>query len=194
MADAPANRRASAKIARALTALPLPVARLEEFDNCRDAWRKCQARLNDIEKSRLAHNQGLRRCLRNMPIFQYGGIIAPQSCPARAVVNGEQSLLVLAGAGSGKTSVLVARAGWLLTTGEAVADQILLLAFGRKAAQEMDERIQARLHTQISRRARSTPSLYTSFNRAAKVPVVSKLENDAQARRAVYQGMASAVQ
>ena len=37
---------------------------------------------------------------------------------ARAVVNGEQSLLVLAGAGSGKTSVLVARAGWLLTTGK----------------------------------------------------------------------------
>ncbi|MBT1569797.1 DNA helicase IV, partial [Klebsiella pneumoniae] len=29
------------KIAQALTALPLPVARLEEFDNCRDAWRKC---------------------------------------------------------------------------------------------------------------------------------------------------------
>ena len=61
---------------------------------------------------------------------------------ARAVVNGEHSLLVLAGAGSGKTSVLVARAGWLMTTGEAAADQILLLAFGRKAAQEMDERIQ----------------------------------------------------
>lgn len=89
------------------------------------------------------------------------------------MVNGEQSLLVLAGAGSGKTSVLVARAGWLLTTGEAVADQILLLAFGRKAAQEMDERIQARLHTQISRRARSTPSLYTSFNRAAKKSLLS---------------------
>ena len=72
---------------------------------------------------------------------------SPLNPAARAVVNGEQSLLVLAGAGSGKTSVLVARAGWLLTTGEAVADQILLLAFGRKAAQEMDERIQERLHT-----------------------------------------------
>ncbi|HCB26630.1 MAG TPA: DNA helicase IV, partial [Citrobacter freundii] len=48
---------------------------------------------------------------------------------ARAVVNGEQSLLVLAGAGSGKTSVLVARAGWLLARGEAAAEQILLLAF-----------------------------------------------------------------
>ena len=36
-------------------------------------------------------------------------------------MNGERSLLVLAGAGSGKTSVLVARAGWLLARGEAAA-------------------------------------------------------------------------
>ncbi|UMG84969.1 UvrD-helicase domain-containing protein [Klebsiella pneumoniae] len=43
---------------------------------------------------------------------------------ARAVVNGEHSLLVLAGAGSGKTSVLVARAGWLLARGEASPEQI----------------------------------------------------------------------
>lgn len=61
------------------------------------------------------------------------------------MVNGERSLLVLAGAGSGKTSVLVARAGWLLARGEAAAEQILLLAFGRRAAQEMDERIRERL-------------------------------------------------
>lgn len=67
---------------------------------------------------------------------------------ARAVVNGEHSLLVLAGAGSGKTSVLVARAGWLLARGEASPEQILLLAFGRKAAEEMDERIRERLHTE----------------------------------------------
>ncbi len=32
----------------------------------------------------------------------------------KAVINGEDNILVLAGAGSGKTSVLVARAGWLL--------------------------------------------------------------------------------
>jgi DNA helicase-4 len=33
------------------------VTRLDEFDNCRDAWRQCQAWLNDKDKSRLAHNQ-----------------------------------------------------------------------------------------------------------------------------------------
>lgn len=45
------------QIRRALSALPLPVNRLEEFDNCREAWRKCQAWLKDIESARLQHNQ-----------------------------------------------------------------------------------------------------------------------------------------
>ena len=177
------------KIAQALTALPLPVARLEEFDNCRDAWRKCQAWLSDIEKSRLAHNQAWTEAM----LTQYADFFSTvESSPlnpaqARAVVNGEQSLLVLAGAGSGKTSVLVARAGWLLATGEAVADQILLLAFGRKAAQEMDERIQARLHTQdISARTFHSLALHIIQQGSKKVPVVSKLENDAQARQTLF--------
>ncbi len=48
--------------------------------------------------------------------FFYVQIESSPLNPSRAVavVNGESSLLVLAGAGSGKTSVLVARAGWLL--------------------------------------------------------------------------------
>ena len=106
---------------------------------------------------------------------------------ARAVVNGEHSLLVLAGAGSGKTSVLVARAGWLLTTGEAVADQILLLAFGRKAAEEMDERIQERLHTRdITARTFHALALHIIQQGSKKVPAISKLENDTQARQALF--------
>lgn len=46
---------------------------------------------------------------------------SPLNPSGGAVVNGESSLLVLAGAGSGKTSVLVARAGWLLARGQADA-------------------------------------------------------------------------
>ncbi|QXA50295.1 DNA helicase IV [Enterobacter cancerogenus] len=177
------------KIKHALTALPLPASRLDEFENCREAWRTCQAWLNDIDKRRLAHNQAWTDAM----LTQYADFFSTvESSPlnpaqARAVVNGESSLLVLAGAGSGKTSVLVARAGWLLTTGEAVADQILLLAFGRKAAQEMDERIQSRLHTQdIAARTFHSLALHIIQQGSKKVPVVSKLENDAQARQALF--------
>src|SRR5690606_5627091 len=137
------------RIHQALTALPLPVSRLDEFENCRDAWRQCQAWLTDIDQSRLAHNQAWTDEMLSQHAEFFSQIESSPLNPAqaRAVVNGEQSLLVLAGAGSGKTSVLVARAGWLLARGEATAEQILLLAFGRKAAQEMDERIHDRLHT-----------------------------------------------
>lgn len=177
------------KIRQALSALPLSVTRLDEFDNCRDAWRQCQAWLSDKDKSRLAHNQAWTDAM----LTQYADFFSTvESSPlnpaqARAVVNGEQSLLVLAGAGSGKTSVLVARAGWLLTTGEAVADQILLLAFGRKAAQEMDERIQERLHTRdITARTFHALALHIIQQGSKKVPSITKLENDAQARQALF--------
>ena len=53
--------------------------------------------------------------------------------------------LVLAGAGSGKTSVVVARAGLIERAGWANADEILILAFGKKAARETHDRIQLRL-------------------------------------------------
>ena len=177
------------KIRQALTALPLPVTRLNEFDNCRDAWRQCQAWLSDADKSRLAHNQAWtdEMLTRYADFFSTVESSPLNPAQARAVVNGEQSLLVLAGAGSGKTSVLVARAGWLLTTGEAVADQILLLAFGRKAAQEMDERIQERLHTRdITARTFHALALHIIQQGSKKVPSISKLENDTQARQALF--------
>ncbi len=102
------------------------------------------------------------------------------------MVNGESSLLVLAGAGSGKTSVLVARAGWLLARGQADAGQILLLAFGRKAAEEMDERIRERLHTEeITARTFHSLALYI-IQQGSKAPVISKLESDATARHQLF--------
>ena len=174
------------KISHALQALPVPVSRLETFDNCRDLWRACQAWLEDAESSRLAHNQAFTRAM----LAQYGAFFdSVESSPlndaqARAVVNGERSLLVLAGAGSGKTSVLVARAGWLLARGEAAADQILLLAFGRKAAQEMDERIRERLNTDaISAKTFHALALHIIQQGSKKVPAISRLENDAAARQ-----------
>ena len=177
------------KIKVALSALPLPVSRLDEFENCREAWRQCQAWLTDIDKSRLAHNQAWTDAMLTQYADFFSNIESSPLNPAqaRAVVNGEHSLLVLAGAGSGKTSVLVARAGWLLTTGEAVADQILLLAFGRKAAQEMDERIQERLHTQdITARTFHALALHIIQQGSKKVPSISKLENDTQARQSLF--------
>nr|WP_153880183.1 DNA helicase IV [Citrobacter freundii] len=177
------------QIRRAFAALPLPVERLEEFDNCRESIRQCQAWLQDIEACRLQHNQAYTDAMltEHAEFFQQIESSPLNPAQARAVVNGEQSLLVLAGAGSGKTSVLVARAGWLLAKGDAVAEQILLLAFGRKAAEEMDERIRERLHTEdITARTFHSLALHIIQQGSKKVPTVSKLENDTPARHKLF--------
>ncbi|WP_093359601.1 UvrD-helicase domain-containing protein [Tropicimonas isoalkanivorans] len=61
-----------------------------------------------------------------------------------SVVVDEDATLVLAGAGSGKTSVITAKAAYLVTAGIRQPEEILLLAFAKNAAEEMSERVEAR--------------------------------------------------
>ena len=63
----------------------------------------------------------------------------------KAVVVDERSNLVVAAAGSGKTSVIVAKAGWLVRRGYRKPSDLLLLAFARDARNEMEERVRSRL-------------------------------------------------
>jgi DNA helicase-4 len=63
---------------------------------------------------------------------------------ARAVVCFDNRVQVLAAAGSGKTSVMVARAAYAVSRGFVAPDRILLLAFNKAAAAELQERVAAR--------------------------------------------------
>lgn len=169
----------------ALSSIPLPIMRLEEFVNCREAYQFLRHRLENIDRYRRQCNEQWSQ--RMMEVYSdFFNTVEPSPLnpsQAKAVVNGEDAVLVLAGAGSGKTSVLVARAGWLLLRKEATAEQILLLAYGRNAAEEMNDRIIGRLGTD-SIEARTFHSLALSIIKEGnkKSPVISELEFDRERR------------
>ncbi|WP_418162303.1 DNA helicase IV [Pantoea vagans] len=174
------------KILKQFDALPMPFTRLNDFPDCRDNLAFCQHWLDQGESALRQRNRDWTAAM----LTRYQSFFASvESTPlnqsqCEAVVNGEDSLLVLAGAGSGKTSVLVARAGWLMERRLASADQILLLAFGRQAAEEMNARIQSRLSTgDIQARTFHSLALHIIREGSNKQPVISKLESDADARR-----------
>lgn len=67
----------------------------------------------------------------------------PEQCAA--VAHNYGPLLILAGAGSGKTTVLVSRTGRLIAENVAPAAQICVLTFTNKAARELKHRVQLKI-------------------------------------------------
>jgi DNA helicase IV len=64
---------------------------------------------------------------------------------ARAVLTFDNRVLLVASAGSGKTSTMVAKAGYALKKQYVAPERMLLLAFNNDAAAELRERLKARL-------------------------------------------------
>lgn len=115
-----------------------------------DAWSLASGRapgLSELTAEFRTHNQNYlrREALRLKPFFD-----AVEKSPLTdeqiaACVCMDDNLLVVAAAGSGKTSTMVAKTGYVLKQGLARPDQVLLLAFNRDAADEMGRRIRDRL-------------------------------------------------
>lgn len=77
--------------------------------------------------------------LQNLNEAQYQAVTAPL-----------QHLLILAGAGSGKTRVLVSRIAHLVHTEQIALEEVLAVTFTNKAAGEMKSRLQAILHRPLT--------------------------------------------
>ena len=87
----------------------------------------------------------------------------------RATTYGDGPLLILAGAGSGKTRALTYRAAYLILEKHIPAENILLLTFTNKAAGEMKERIQRLIASHLSPFTFHLPYAGTFHSFCAKV-------------------------
>ena len=98
-----------------------------------------------------------------------------------ACVVNEGNNLVLAGAGSGKTSVIIAKTGYLIKSGLAKPHEILILAYGRKASRETNERIKEKLPQIEGVKTSTFHKLGLDIIGAVtqKKPRVSRLQEDA---------------
>ncbi|HEP0306931.1 TPA: DNA helicase IV [Providencia rettgeri] len=172
------------KISQKFSSLPMPLARISLFENCAAQYQECQNWLRNSQECRKQINDHWCESVlvRYHDFFQQVETSPLNYSQSLSVINGEDNVLVLAGAGSGKTSVLVARAGWLILRGLAKTKQILLLAFGRKAADEMNERIHSRLQQDIEAKTFHALALHIIREGSKKSPVISELETDTQKR------------
>ncbi|HGY1115500.1 TPA: DNA helicase IV [Providencia rettgeri] len=172
------------KISQKFSSLPMPLARISLFENCASQYQECLNWLNNSQECRKQINDHWCESVlvRYHDFFQQVETSPLNYSQSLSVINGEDNVLVLAGAGSGKTSVLVARAGWLILRGLAKPEQILLLAFGRKAADEMNERIHSRLQQDIEAKTFHALALHIIREGSKKSPVISELETDTQKR------------
>jgi DNA helicase IV len=96
-----------------------------------------------------------------------------------AIVTHEHNTRVIAGAGSGKTSVIVAKAGYLLKKEFYTPEQILLLAFNRAAADEMQERIEKTLDVDIAANTFHAVGLRIVAEVEGQKPALAKIAEDA---------------
>src|ERR1700674_2126821 len=80
-----------------------------------------------------------------------------------AVLHIDGPLLILAGAGSGKTRVIAQRIAYLIAEGFAQPDEILAVTFTNKAAEELRTRVQTLLGVSASGMAGSWMSPFHSF-------------------------------
>ena len=110
--------------------------------------------------------------------------ITPTDEQAAAIATDEDATLVLAGAGTGKTSVIIGKIAHLVHNQGALPEEILVLAFNRKAAEEIRERLSHDLRGVVVR-------TFHAFGRdiisdVSGAPNISRLAEDRLARSKAF--------
>ena len=111
----------------------------------------------------------------------------------KAVVIDDDCNLVVAAAGSGKTSVIVAKAGWLIRQEYCLPKELLLLTYARGTREDLEKRIRDRLGDKALRglTVRTFHSLGMAIigETEGKRPAVAKVAEDDKALLAQLKGL-----
>ncbi|MCW4048824.1 MAG: UvrD-helicase domain-containing protein [Candidatus Bathyarchaeota archaeon] len=95
-----------------------------------------------------------------------------------AIIINEYRNLVVAGAGTGKTSTIIGKTGYLLRKGKVASDEILLLSFGRDPKKEMTKRIQDRFRLSLDVNTFHGQGMKIIAEAHEKKPNISELSTD----------------
>lgn len=108
---------------------------------------------------------------------------------AIAIITHEDANLLIAAAGSGKTSTLVAKAGYAVAKGYVEPNEILALAFNEKAAAEIKARIKERLNIRVEAR-----TFHSHGNQVVEQATGARLKPNLTMRFDLTNAMAEVVQ
>jgi len=105
-----------------------------------------------------------------------------------AIITDEMRNLVVAGAGTGKTSTIVGKAGYLIKSGLAQPEKLLLISFARSAKDEMSERVQSRLGFPLRVETFHSLGLSIIAEVEGRKPSLSELSSDSLKLRNAIEG------
>jgi DNA helicase-4 len=96
----------------------------------------------------------------------------------RAAIVDEANNLIIAGAGTGKTSTLLAKAAYIVKKGLATPEEVLILSFNRDVRLEIEERLKDKTGLKFPVSTFHAMGLHVIANIEPKEPAVSELSTD----------------
>lgn len=128
-------------------------------------------RVNKPEASRTEHNEQYLAYQIEAEADYFNAVesspLTPEQTAAALVF--EDATLVVAAAGSGKSSCIVGKIGFALKSGLFQDHEILALAYNRKAAKSLDERLSKKLSKAIGRKVAVASKTFHSFGLSVMV-------------------------
>jgi DNA helicase-4 len=152
------------------------------------AMKQIDAFLGDSESRRQQHNTEFIATQRKVEERYFASIetSALTDEQVTAALTFDDANVTVAAAGSGKTSVLVAKVGYALKSGMFKDDEILVLAYNKDAARELRQRIREQLGKQLNRRIAVEARTFHSLG--LKVQLQDRRKGESRPRLINFEG------